>query len=168
MKRENRTIKKDNLIEITGNRTELKQFEGTVLNAHCFITNTNGYMGDKRLVTELRIPGTNYFVKHLWLKAHKIGNLPHGYTKLELKVVSYLDQVTLEEKFGFKYVGKKGKVHEDTSMKIPKWKREMEEDEALKKANVKTAKTSNITKTPKPKKPYNKIRKIRVVTKAGA
>ena len=156
MKRENKKVNKTNLIEITGNRTELKKYLGETFKCEAFITNTSGYQGNKRLVTEVKIPGTVWFVKHIWLKRQKIGALPHGYTTLELKVVEYKDQVTHEKKYGFRYVGEEGKLQEDTRMQIPKWKLEQIENETMKKEAQAKAKAQNRVKSP-----FGKIRKVK-------
>jgi hypothetical protein len=153
MKRENRRIKKDNLKEITGNRTELKEFVGKTIECEVFVTNTTGYQGNKRLVTEVKIPGTNYFVKHIWLKKIKIGKLKHGYTKLRLKVIEYKDQITKESKYGFRYTGTEGNMKINTDMVIPKWKQELMEAEELKKEAISQ-------KPKRAKSPFGKIRKV--------
>jgi hypothetical protein len=158
MKRENRKIRKDNLKEITGNRTELKEFMGKTLKCEVFITNTSGYQGNSRLVTEVKIPGTDWFVKHVWLKKINIGALPHGYRTLELRVVEYKDHITQELKYGFRYVGEEGKMKINTKMQIPKWKQEQKENEKLKK-EAKKAKRAE-AKANQTKKPFGKIRKI--------
>ena len=124
MKRENKKVKKDNLIEITGNRTELEELLNKELKVEGFVTNTIGFVGGKRLVTEVRIPGTNYFIKHLWFQTERIGKLKHGYQNLEVKVVKYKDYVSGENKYGLKYIGKKGRVPYSNKIKIPKWKKD--------------------------------------------
>ncbi len=131
MKRENRKIDKRKMTEITGNRPELEEFMGKDITVECFVTNTIGYRGGRRLVTEVKIG--DLFIKHLWFKYDKIGKLPHGYQKLEVEITKYEDQVTHQVKYGMKYTGDKGKVHQNTNMKIPQWKLDQIDDEKLKK-----------------------------------
>jgi len=164
MKRENKTINKGRLQEITGNREELKGFVGEVFECDAFVTNTNGYQGDKRLVTEVKIPGTNYFLKHIWLKRQKIGALPHGYTKLRLMVVGYVDHATNENKYGFKYMGYDGELKIDTKMKIPQWKLEQIEIEKELKESIKMKKEEG--RKAQCRGPFGNIRKIKIVKKS--
>ncbi len=118
MKKENRKLAR-NLPEVTGDRTELKPYLGEELNVSCFVTNTTKYQGQKRLVTEIKIHGM--FIKHAWMKTSNIGKLEHGYQKLKVKVVKYVDQVTHGAKYGLKYIGKEGKVYQNDKMVKPKW-----------------------------------------------
>lgn len=119
MKRENRKINKDNLVEVTGNRDELAVFLGQELTVEGFVTNTYGYLGDKRLVTEIKIE--NFFIKHAWLKSNNIGNLGHGYQKLKVEVIEYQDFTTQEIKYGLRYKGTKGKKYVNDKLIKPKW-----------------------------------------------
>lgn len=130
-KKENKKINKTNLTEIVGTRIELVPYLGSVIEVECFVTNTLGYRGEKRLVTEVKIPNTNYFIKHVWFKYENIGKLNHGYQKIKVKVSEYKDHITNEQKYGLKYSGTKGKVFSDTKMKIPKWKLEEIENNKL-------------------------------------
>ena len=124
MKREKKKIKKSNLVEITGNRHELKELLDEELKVEAFVTNTLGFVGGRRLVTEVRIPGTNYFIKHLWFKSDRIGKLNHGYQNLEVRVVKYKDQVSGDNKYGLKYIGKRGIIHYSNKIKKPKWRKD--------------------------------------------
>jgi len=120
-KKENKKINKNKLKEIVGTRVELAPFVEQTLEVECFVTNTIGYQGEKRLVTEVKIPGTDYFIKHVWFKYENIGKLKHGYQKLKVKVTKYKDYINNQEKYGLKYMGKKGKVFIDTKIRKPKW-----------------------------------------------
>lgn len=119
MKRENKKIDKSKLTEVVGNRDELKSYVGEVCFVDCFVTNTNGYLGGKRLVNEVYLD--DLYIKHIWMKSENIGNLEHGYQKLKVKVIEYKDYSTNETKYGLKYVGTKGKKFVDNSLKKPKW-----------------------------------------------
>jgi len=119
-KRENKSVKKDDLVEIVGTREELKPFLNTVIEAEVFVTNTTAYTGEKRLITEVRIPNTNFYIKHLWVKEY---NLPlkevsHGYQKLKLKVVKYTDTDD-NIKYGVKIANEKKKPQ--APLIKPKW-----------------------------------------------
>jgi len=149
-KRENKRIDKHKLTEIDGNREELKPYVGQIINCEVFVTNSLGYQGDKRLLTEVRIPGTQYFVRHLWVKEYNlpVDKIQHGYQKVKLKVISYDDQVTGDKKYGVKIADEKIKAKRPKAkMVIPKWKLEQIENEKLTK--------------PKTKSPFGKIRKIK-------
>jgi len=132
MKRENRKIKKTNLKEITGARTELKEFLGEVLECECFVTNSVGFLGEKRLLTEVRIPQTNYYIKHLWVKEYNfpLSKVPHGYQKVELEVIKYTDKITQATKYGVKIPAKNKR--KPAKIVKPKWKDEFIENEKLK------------------------------------
>ncbi len=119
MKRENKSINKNKLTEVTGSRSELKQYIGEDLDVDAFVTNTLGYMDQKRLVTEVRIG--DYFINHVWFKTEKIGDLKHGYQKLQVRVTEYMDQTTNESKYGLKYTGTKGNKYQNTFLVKPKW-----------------------------------------------
>jgi len=118
-KRENKKIDKSNLIEITGNREELKEFKDKELTVEGFVTNTIGYSGTKRLVDSVKFG--KYYIKHVWLKMENIGKLEHGYQKLKVKVTEYIDPYTNKEKYSLKYVGVKGKMHFQEKTKKIKW-----------------------------------------------
>lgn len=119
MKRENRKINKENLTEVTGNRIELSKYLGEKLKVHCFVTNTNGFLGDKRLINEVYVK--DLYINHLWLKTENIGNLSHGYQDLEVKVIHYTDKITNEDKYGLKYLGKEGRIKRNNKLIKPKW-----------------------------------------------
>ena len=157
MKRENKKVKKSNLVEITGNRIELEEFLGQTLECEVFVTNSLGYCDDKRLITEVRIPGTNYYVRHLWVKEWNVplNKVPHGYTKLPLKVVDYWDSTTEEVKYGVKYAGEKLRKPKEAKMVMPAWKKDQLEAEKLKKESEKN-------KPKLAKSPFGKIRKVNV------
>ena len=53
-KRENKKVNKTNLIEVTGNREELAQYLGETFKVEALVTNTYGYLREKRLITELK------------------------------------------------------------------------------------------------------------------
>ncbi len=118
MKRENRKLN-HHLKEVTGLRTELKDYLGDELRVNVFVTNTLGYKGNKRLIQEVYI--NDLYLKHIWLKTENVGNLQHGYQTLKVKVVDYKDQVTNEVKYGLLYIGTKGKQYTDNTLKKPKW-----------------------------------------------
>ena len=124
MKRENKKINKELLIEVTGSRQELKEYLGEQFKAEAFVTNTIGYVGQKRLITEIKIKTLTetYFINHAWFNIEDIGNLKHGYQILAMEVIEYKDQITNESKYGLKYVGLKGKKYIDNTMIKPKWK----------------------------------------------
>ena len=119
MKKENKKIDKSNLTEVIGPRVELEKYLGCTFKAPVFITNTYGYTGEKRLVTEIKIE--EYFINHAWFKTANIGMLQHGYQNIEVKIVKYKDHINDTDKYGLKYVGKKGKVYQNTSLVKPKW-----------------------------------------------
>ncbi len=119
MKKENKKIDKTNLTEVIGSRIELKKYLGETFQAPVFITNTYAYTGEKRLVTEIKIK--EYFINHAWFKTANIGKLTHGYQNMEVKVVKYKDHITDDDKYGLKYVGKKGKQFQNTGLVKPKW-----------------------------------------------
>jgi len=149
-KRENKQVNKQNLQEITGERTELEPYLGQTINCEVFVTNSTGYLGDKRLLTEIRIPKTNYYIKHLWVKEYNmpLNQVQHGYKKVDLKVIKYQDQITGHTKYGVKIAKElKQKVQKDPGMVIPKWKQEQLENEKLKAKPTKS--------------PFGKIRKIK-------
>jgi len=152
-KRENRSVNRSNLTEIVGKRDELIPFLGEIINCEVFVTNSLGYQGDKRLLTEVRIPKTNFYIRHLWVKEYNlpIDKIQHGYQKVKLKVISYDDQVTGDKKYGVKIADEKVKAKRPKAkMVIPKWKLEQIKNEKLTKS-----------KTPKTKSPFGKIRKIK-------
>lgn len=119
MKKENKKIDKSNLIEVIGPRIELKKYLGVVFYAPAFVTNSYGFTGDKRLVTEIKIE--EYFINHAWFKTANIGKLNHGYQTLEVKVVKYKDQISNIDKYGLKYVGTAGKMFQNNELIKPKW-----------------------------------------------
>ncbi len=119
MKRENKKINKTNVTEVEGNRNELKEYLGETFMVECFVTNTSGYLGGKRLVNEVYLK--DLYIKHIWMKSENIGNLDHGYQKLKVKVTKYKDQVSHEVKYGLKYIGTKGKKFIDNTLTKPKW-----------------------------------------------
>ncbi len=168
MKRENKVVRKNNLIEITGNRLELEPYLGQTLECEVFVTNSLGYLGEKRLITEIRIPETNYYVKHLWIKHYNlpINKVNHGYQKMTLKVVDYWDAITGDVKYGVKYAGKKLKKPAEAKMVIPQWKLDEIEAEEL-KAEIRNAKgIAEVAKTLKTSKTAkNAYRKLRIVKK---
>ncbi len=174
-KRENRKVNKGNLVEVTGNRTELESFLGQTLECEVFITNSLGYCNEKRLITEVRIPNTKYYIKHLWLKEWNVplNKVKHGYGKLSLKVVDYWDSETGDVKYGVQYAGEAMRQPKEAKMQIPAWKKEQLEMEALKNesknANViaaKAIKAEKIKEALKVRNPFGKVRKIRKVSKA--
>jgi hypothetical protein len=118
-KRENKKIDKTNLIEVTGNREELKNLKDKELTVEAFVTNTIGYGGTKRLVDSVKIG--KYYIKHVWLKMENIGKLTHGYQKLKVKVTEYINPYTNEPKYSLQYIGKKGKMYKDDKLKRIKW-----------------------------------------------
>ena len=155
-KKENLKVKKSGLQEIVGPRSELEPYVGETLECMVFVTNSLGYLGDKRLITEIRIPKTKLYIKHLWVKSVNcpIDQVPHGYQKIKLKVIQYTDQRSGDTKYGVKIADPKIKSQrnpETQKMVIPEWKREMLENEALKSAN----------KKPETKSPFKKIRIVR-------
>ncbi|MCD6435245.1 MAG: hypothetical protein J7L15_02475 [Clostridiales bacterium] len=119
MKRENRKINKSNLTEVSGNRTELKPYLGDTFEVDCFVTNTNGYLGDKRLINEVYLK--DLYIKHIWMKSENVGNLDHGYQKLKVKVTKYTDYSSKEVKYGLRYIGKNGKKFINSKLVIPTW-----------------------------------------------
>jgi len=151
-KRENKSVNRSKLKEIVGTRDELIPFLGEIINCEVFVTNSLGYQGDKRLLTEVRIPKTDFYIKHLWVKEYNlpVDKIQHGYQKVKLKVISYNDQVTGVMKYGVKIADEKIKAKRPKAkMVIPKWKREEEENEKL------------MTKPKTPKSPFGKIKKIK-------
>jgi len=138
-KRENFKVQKENLQEITGTRSELAKFLGEVIDCEVYVTNTIGYHGQKRLLTEIRIPNTNYFCKHAWVKEHNcpLTKITHGYRTLKLRVTSYFDQTHNYTKYSLEMAEKVAAP----KIIIPKWKQEMLADEKLKKAKKETPTT---------------------------
>lgn len=119
MKRENKKVDKSNFIEVVGNRLELAEYLGQTFTVEGFITNTNGYLGGKRLVNEVYLKGL--YIKHIWMKSENIGNLEHGYQKIKVKVTKYTDYSTKDTKYGLKYIGEKGKQYINNTLVKPKW-----------------------------------------------
>jgi len=155
MKRENKKINKENLVEITGPRTELKPFVGKVIDVEAFITNTYRDTETKRLVNGVRILGTDFYIKHAWMRTERIGAAPHGYRKFRVKVTAYLDLQTGETKYGIIAAEQGlGKV-QSNKMVIPRWKQEQNEDTEF------VNKSHEETKTPKVKSPFKKIKIVR-------
>ena len=107
MKKENRKLNKKGITEITGSRDQLKEFMGRDLLCNCFVTNTEGYLGGKRLITEIKIPETDYMVKHVWVKSSNVSKLEHGYHNLNFKVTEYQDQVTHLIKYSLRFTDKR-------------------------------------------------------------
>ena len=128
-KRENKKVNKENLIEITGTREQLALFEGKVVEVEAYITNTYGYTKSKRLLNEVRILGSNFYIKHAWVKAENLAKAEHGYKKLKVEVIPYTDKVTNETKYGVKIVDTKYKDTKPNKLVIPKWKQEELENE---------------------------------------
>ena len=118
-KRENKKVIKNNLNEVTGNREELEDYLNEELEVEAFVTNTYGYNNNKRLVNEIKID--NLYIKHLWFKTENIGKLEHGYQKLKVKVIKYKNYSTDEDKYGLRYIDKKGKLYQDSFLRKPKW-----------------------------------------------
>ena len=152
-KKENKKVDKTDLIEITGDRTELEPFVGQVLDCDVFLTNSTGYLGDKRLITEVRIPKTPYFIRHLWVKSINcpVETVPHGYQKIKLKVITYNDQTNGHTKYGVKIADDSIKAKRDPNankMVIPKWKLEQLENDKMKAK-------------PRAKSPFKKIKIIK-------
>ena len=119
MKKENKKINRDNLLEVQGSRAELEKYLGQEFEVNAFITNTYGYLDQKRLVTEIEVK--EFFINHAWFRTEKIGNLKHGYQKLRVEVTKYKDQQTKEYKYGLKYTGAKGKKRVNNTLIRPKW-----------------------------------------------
>lgn len=119
MKKENQKIDKSKYIEVIGSRCELSKYLDQEFDVDVFITNTLGYLGEKRLVTEIRIK--EYFINHAWFKTSRIGKLAHGYQKIPVKVIEYKDQISNETKYGLKYIGSKGNKFQNTKLIKPKW-----------------------------------------------
>ena len=119
MKRENKKVDKSNFIEVVGNRLELAEYLGQTFTVEGFITNTNGYLGGKRLVNEVYLKGL--YIKHIWMKSENIGNLEHGYQKIKVKVTKYTYYSTKDTKYGLKYIGEKGKQYINNTLVKPKW-----------------------------------------------
>ena len=161
MKRENKVVHKSNLIEITGSRIELEPYLGQTLECEVFVTNSLGYLGEKRLITEIRIPNTNFYVKHLWVKQYNlpINKVNHGYQKIKLKVINYKDVETGDVKYGVKYAGAKLRKPAEAKMVIPKWKIDEIEAEELK------AEAKSKIKVPKIGNSNRGYRKLRIVKK---
>ncbi len=125
-KKENKKVNKDNLVEITGNRHQLKDFVGEVLEVQCYVTNSYGFQYSKRLVTEVRIPNTNLYIKHLWMKRENVAKLQHGYQNLKVKIVEYNNHKFDEDennytKYGIVYEGEEGKIYVDKKMYKKHW-----------------------------------------------
>jgi hypothetical protein len=173
-KKENLKIDKSKYTEIVGNRVELKKLVGKSFDTRCYITNSYGYTDTKRLVTEVILPisdknGKPFYVKHVWCKTENIGRAPHGYNTLKMKVTQYTNQVTGETKYSLRCVDTRYKMNPDTlSIKTPEWKKELKENEKLKKEvrkakyqkkeqELKEQQTQSHNKI---KHPFGKIRKI--------
>ena len=163
MKRENKKVRKGHLTEITGNRLELEPYLGQTLECEVFVTNSLGYCDNKRLITEIRIPGTNYFVRHLWVKTWNLplNKITHGYRTLPLKVIDYWDSVDESVKYGVKYAGEKLRKPAEAKMVIPKWKQQDYENSQMLKESHASKKLEE--EKLKLKKPFGKIRKIKKV-----
>ncbi len=119
MRRENKKVKKDNLIEVTGNREQLKRYKGETVKAEVFMTNTLGYQEKKRLAQQVKIG--DLYISHCWFRTENVGKLPHGYQKIKVKIIEYQDQETKEIKYGLKYQGEKGKMYQNNELIKPKW-----------------------------------------------
>jgi len=126
MKRENKKIDKKNLVEVTGKREQLKDYLGEEFKVEAFVTNSIGYVGRKRLITEIKIktPIETFFINHVWFDVKDVGNLKHGYQVLSVKVIEYKDQINNESKYALKYIGLNGKKYIDNTMIKPKWKKD--------------------------------------------
>ena len=159
MKRENKKVNKENLVEIKGLRTELEPYTGKVIQVEAFITNTYRDTETKRLVNSVRILGTPYYINHAWMRTDRIGAAPHGYRKFKVKVVKYEGLITHEDKYGIiaaeQNLGKK----QSNKMVIPKWKRDLDEAEELKmsqKPGESSLKLKKVTV-----KPFKKMKIVR-------
>ena len=119
MKRENKQADKTGYIEVTGNRTELQKYLGQEFDVEAFVTNTYGYLGGKRLITEIKVK--EFYINHAWFKTENVGNLKHGYQKLPIKITSYKDHIKNDIKYGLQYIGTKGKKYMNTALIKPKW-----------------------------------------------
>ncbi len=122
MKRENRKVIKINLTEVTGVRNELKEYVGQKFKVKGFVTNTLGYRGGKRLISEVYLD--NLYLKHCWMDVNDVGKLNHGYQILEVEVIQYQDFISKEYKYSLKYIGEKGKKFIEENIKKPKWMKE--------------------------------------------
>ncbi len=112
-------INKNDFIQVSGNREQLQEYLGQECVVDAFVTNTIGYTGGKRLINEVILD--NLYIPHLWMKTENIGKLNHGYQKLKVKVTKYKDVYTGDNKYGLKYIGKRGKKFIDYSLRKPKW-----------------------------------------------
>ena len=157
MKRENRKINKDNLHEIVGAREELKAYLGEVLECQCFVTNSVGFMGDKRLITEIRIPDTNLFVKHAWVKERNLplNVFPHGYSLVKFKVIKYTNHYDNTKKYGIQIAEKLHRAPRNNKTSKPKWKKHQEEALQLKQESQAEHEMQAALE-----KPFGKIRKV--------
>ncbi len=121
MKRENRKLKHNsNVIHLP--RAELKAYKNKTFKVELFITNTFNPAGTRRLVKQIKFD--KYYIDHLWMLVRNIGNLDHGYCKLDVKVKEYKNQETNQIKYGLVYTGKKGNKYIDSKLHKPKWKKE--------------------------------------------
>ena len=118
MKRENKKIK-HNLKVVSAPRLELEEYKGKIFKIEAFITNTINTIGNMRLVQQIKFD--DLYINHLWMKVENIGNLPHGYHKLDVKVNKYKNRKNNEIKYGLTYVGKKGNKFIDNTLHKPKW-----------------------------------------------
>jgi len=124
-KKENLKIKKDKFTEINGNREELEPLLGEVIECNVFVTNTIKYNGLKRLITEVKIPGTNFYISHLWVQEYKVplNKVFHGYKAIKFKVIKYKDIVKGDTKYGLNVKDDRIKVPKAV-IKKPKWMKE--------------------------------------------
>jgi len=107
-KKENKPIKKDNLLEIVDNREELKDYVNQEFIAYGFITNTYGYEGTKRLINSIILPikknNKKLYIKHAWTKTEKTKNIPHGYHHFKVKIKQYKDLYNNKSKYGIVFI----------------------------------------------------------------
>ena len=151
-KRENKKIDKSNLIEVQGDRKELAEYKDQELIVEGFVTNTIGFDGTKRLVDSVKIG--KYYIKHVWMKMENIGKLKHGYQKLKVKVVEYKNRYTGDSKYGLMYIGDKGKMYIDNTLKRTKW------DKIPVTKHDKILEDIDKPKNKQPKQPFKKMRKV--------
>jgi hypothetical protein len=78
-----------------------------------------------------------------------------------MEVTSYLDHITGITKYGLKCVDTRYKGIVDDRIKIPKWKRELQEAEELKQTSGAPKKGAEATNVKQP------FRKLTIVKKAG-
>ncbi len=103
-KKENKKVDKSNLFEIKGNREELAPFVGEEVVVDCFLTNSFKYSNTKRLVSSVKLPfkkeNKNLYINHVWTKSEKTKNTLHGFKKVKVKIIEYLNQYDRTKKYG--------------------------------------------------------------------